>query len=210
MVTKNIQAIERHIRARRKLKARSPLTKFDNPGQCSHPLGKCRPMTTIRRLEFDEIGAAAAVHRTAFDERLPWLAGRHSANEDLRYFQERVFKTCAVWGAFEQRSLVGIIAFREGWIDQLYVVPHAQRQGIGTSLLRIAQAKFSELSLWTFQRNESARRFYEAHGFTVADETDGGGNEEREPDVLYRWSQNSHCALPDRSPGNFDIQRENG
>jgi putative acetyltransferase len=149
-------------------------------------------MTTMRRLELHEMGAAAAIHRAAFDERLPWLAGRHSPDEDLGYFQERVFKTCVVWGAFEQGSLVGIIAFREGWIDQLYVLSHAERRGIGTSLLHIAQANLSELSLWTFQRNKPARQFYEAHGFAVMDETDGGGNEEREPDVLYRWDRNSN------------------
>jgi len=148
-------------------------------------------MITIRRLNLDDMGAAATVHRAAFDERLPWLAGRHSTDEDLSYFQNRVFKICAVWGAFEQESSVGIIAFRQGWIDQLYVLSHAQRRGIGTSLLRVAQANLSDLSLWTFQRNEPARRFYEAHGFKVVDETDGGGNEEQEPDALYRWERSS-------------------
>jgi Uma2 family endonuclease len=43
-----------------------------------------------------------------------------------------------------------------------------------------------ELRLWTFQRNAAARAFYQAHGF-VAQRMTGGDNEEREPDVLYRW-----------------------
>jgi GNAT superfamily N-acetyltransferase len=43
------------------------------------------------------------------------------------------------------------------------------------------------LELWTFQVNESARRFYERHGFTEVEHTDGAGNEEREPDVRYAW-----------------------
>jgi ribosomal protein S18 acetylase RimI-like enzyme len=154
------------------------------------------PITTLKRLELDDMRAAAAVHRAAFDERLPWLAGRHSADEDLNYFQNNVFKACSLWGAFEKEILVGIIAFREGWIDQLHVLPHAQRRGIGTSLLRIAQRTFPKLSLWTFQRNEQARSFYEAHGFAVINKTDGGGNEEQEPDVLYHWDQNSTDTLP--------------
>jgi hypothetical protein len=41
--------------------------------------------------------------------------------------------------------------------------------------------------LWTFRRNEDARRFYERLGFCVVELTDGSGNEEREPDVLYAW-----------------------
>jgi putative acetyltransferase len=168
------------------------VSQSDDAEQPSSPVGECKPMTTIRRLELEDMIAAAGVHRAAFDGRLPWLAGRHTAGEDLGYFQARVFKVCVMWGAFEQGMLVGIIAFREGWIDQLYVLPHAQKRGVGTSLLRIAQANFSELSLWTFQRNQSAYRFYEAHGFAVVDKTDGGANEEREPDVLYRWRRKSN------------------
>ena len=47
----------------------------------------------------------------------------------------------------------------------------------------------SALQLWAFQRNTAARAFYEAHGFTVQRLTDGSGNEEGEPDVLYAWSR---------------------
>ena len=43
------------------------------------------------------------------------------------------------------------------------------------------------LDLWTFQTNIGARRFYERHGFVSVDTTDGE-NEERAPDVHYRWS----------------------
>jgi GNAT superfamily N-acetyltransferase len=38
---------------------------------------------------------------------------------------------------FDNQQLVGIIAFREGWVDQLYVLPSSQRRGIGTALLRV-------------------------------------------------------------------------
>jgi ribosomal protein S18 acetylase RimI-like enzyme len=40
---------------------------------------------------------------------------------------------------------------------------------------------------FTFQRNESASAFYEAHGFRIVDLNDGSRNEEGEPDVLYEW-----------------------
>ena len=35
--------------------------------------------------------------------------------------------------------------------------------------------------------SELARQFYEKHGFVLADQTDGAGNEEGEPDALYVW-----------------------
>jgi hypothetical protein len=31
--------------------------------------------------------------------------------------------------------------------------------------------------------------FYERHGFMAIEFTDGSGNEEKEPDVLYRWTK---------------------
>lgn len=41
--------------------------------------------------------------------------------------------------------------------------------------------------LWTFQKNEGARRFYERHGFRVVKLTDRRDNMEQEPDVQYEW-----------------------
>jgi GNAT superfamily N-acetyltransferase len=98
-----------------------------------------------------------------------------------------VFKTCELWGSFDQLQLFGMIAFREGWIDQFYVRAGAQGRGIGTELLQVAQGSFARLQLWTFQRNAQARRFYQARGFVLVEETDGSRNEEREPDARYLW-----------------------
>jgi GNAT superfamily N-acetyltransferase len=130
---------------------------------------------------------AALVHRASFDERLPWLAGLHTLDEDRTFYRERVFPASTVWGALESDVLVGIIAFRKDWIDQLYVLPGTQGRGVGTSLLEVAMSDAKALSLWTFQRNAAARRFYERNGFFIAKETDGSENEEREPAVLYHW-----------------------
>ena len=50
---------------------------------------------------------------------------------------------------------------------------------------------FDCLQLWTFQRNLSARRFYEARGFALVEQTDGARNEEKEPDARYLWTRAS-------------------
>jgi GNAT superfamily N-acetyltransferase len=133
--------------------------------------------------------AAAVVHRIAFDAALPSLAGLHTPEEDRWFFRERVFANCDVWGAFDGAAMTGVIAFRGGWIDQLYVLPDAQGRGIGMALLGVAQRAFDRLQLWTFQCNAPARRFYEARGFMLAEMTDGAGNEEREPDARYLWTR---------------------
>lgn len=144
---------------------------------------------TLRRLTPTDASDIARVHRASFDDRLPWLSGIHTPDEDLAYFRDTVCATCAVWGGFEGHRLIGFIAFRDGWIDHLFVAPERQGVGLGTSLLDQAKAAQKRLRLWTFQRNDGARNFYESHGFVQIDITDGSGNEEREPDVLYEWCE---------------------
>jgi GNAT superfamily N-acetyltransferase len=141
----------------------------------------------LARLGPDDAVVAARVHRAAFDERLPWLAGLHTPDEDVWFWRERMFRDCQVWGAWDGEALNGVVAFRDGWIDQLYVLPDRQGRGAGRALLEIALQGQSRVRLWTFQKNAGARRFYERSGFAAIELTDGAHNEEREPDVLYEW-----------------------
>jgi GNAT superfamily N-acetyltransferase len=143
----------------------------------------------IRQLELADMDAAAGVHRAAFDHALPWLTGLHTPDEDRWFYRERVFTGCQVHGAFEGGALAAIIAFRSDWIDQLYVLPEVQGRGAGSELLQVAKRAFDSLQLWTFQRNPGARRFYEARGFALVEETDGARNEEMEPDARYLWTR---------------------
>jgi RimJ/RimL family protein N-acetyltransferase len=80
-----------------------------------------------------------------------------------------------------------------GWVEQLYVEPGYTGQGLGTSLLRrmlsdLQAAGAHAVRLWCFQANTGARRFDEGEGFVAVGYTDGLGNEERCPDVLYERS----------------------
>lgn len=57
--------------------------------------------------------------------------------------------------------------------------------GAGSLLIEVAKRSgVSALELWCFQANT---RFYERHGFKAIRFTDGQGNEEKTPDVRYRW-----------------------
>ncbi|MEZ2142064.1 GNAT family N-acetyltransferase [Bradyrhizobium sp. DN5] len=143
----------------------------------------------LRQLALADMDAAAQVHRIAFDQAMPWLAGLHRPDEDRWFYRERVFSTCRVWGRFDDEVLSGIIALREGWIEQLYVLPVAQGRGVGTELLGVAKEACDRLELWTFQRNALARRFYEARAFALVEQTDAARNEENEPDARYLWTR---------------------
>ena len=141
----------------------------------------------VRLLTINDMDEAAKVHRQSFDERLPSLAGLHTPEEDRDFFRTHLFDRCEVWGAVDGR-LVGLIAFANEWIEQLYILPDWQGQGIGKALLDIAKSKCPALRLWTFQQNQQARQFYERNGFVSMVRTDGLGNEEKAPDILYAWA----------------------
>jgi GNAT superfamily N-acetyltransferase len=133
-----------------------------------------------------DIEAVARLHRHVRSTCLPFLPELHTPDEDLQFFRETVFAQCEVWVAGDA-AIDGFIAFRAGWIDHLYVRPDRQRTGIGTALLTQAMQTYPLLWLWTFQRNETAIRFYVARGFREIERTDGARNEEREPDLLMEW-----------------------
>ena len=72
------------------------------------------------------------------------------------------------------------------FLDHLYIDPSWMGRGLGDRLMSLASERAGAgLQLWTHQVNAGARRFYERHGFTVAETTDGATNEERLPDVRY-------------------------
>ena len=141
----------------------------------------------LRELGREDMRNVAALHRQSRLHAMPWLRPLHTPEEDLRFFTDVVFGASRMWGYFDATGLAGFIAFHDGWIDHLYVLPSAQRRGVGSTLLEVAQREMSSARLWTFQRNLPARTFYERRGFTLVDKTDGSQNEEREPDALYEW-----------------------
>ncbi|WP_183862353.1 MULTISPECIES: GNAT family N-acetyltransferase [unclassified Rhizobium] len=141
----------------------------------------------VVRLEAKHMRDAAMLRRLALSERLPWLSDVHTPEEDEVYWRTQLFPNRTILGAISDQRLVGVIAYGENEIEQLYVLPEFQARGIGSMLLHRAQEEMDEIELWTFQKNTNARRFYERNGFVAVKETDGAGNEEREPDVLYHW-----------------------
>ena len=141
----------------------------------------------IRRALLDDMPGLARLHRRTVEISLPFVPHLHTPEEDAWWFAERLYATNEVWLLEAGDGPEGYIAFRVGFIEHLFVRPESQGARLGATLLEKAKADSLELSLWTFQQNTRARRFYERHGFVVVTETDGHDNEEQLPDVLYRW-----------------------
>jgi ribosomal protein S18 acetylase RimI-like enzyme len=76
------------------------------------------------------------------------------------------------------------------WIDQLYVHPDFVSHGIGAALLAsVISSDAKSIRLYTFEQNTRARLFYERRGFVAIAFSDGHGNEEKCPDVLYELTR---------------------
>lgn len=144
-------------------------------------------MSAITKLTLDHVEQAANLHRVAGALIPGYDTTLHSADEYYIFYRDEVMLKDDLWGVFDGSRLQGFIALLPGWIDHLYVDPAIHRAGIGSSLVRLAQEKQSELRLYTFQSNVNARAFYEKHGFVIKELTNGERNEEKMPDITYQW-----------------------
>ena len=119
---------------------------------------------------------------------MPWLVSLHDEASTSDWMRHVVIANQCVWVAIHGERLLGFAALEGTWLEQLYVDTHVQGGGIGRMLLQAAKdTSPQDLWLHVFTRNHRARRFYEAAGFVLVDESDGSGNEEHEPDCTYRW-----------------------
>lgn len=128
---------------------------------------------------------------------MTYLPALHS-DDETRAFIAHVVATQEVWiSVTKQDRVTGFAAIRDEdekiSLDHLYIAPFAQRLGLGAALLTHVKTQRPQgFSLWTFEQNHGARRFYEAHGLSLARKTDGRDNEEKLADCLYVWrSKNS-------------------
>ena len=116
-----------------------------------------------------------AMHSNAEDRE--WMAARLADGEH------------EVWVAtLPDGRIVGYALLAPAWLDHLFVEPDLRGSGIGTVLLDLVKSLRPDgFSLWVFESNAGARRFYARHGLVELERTDGSGNEERAPDVRMAW-----------------------
>ena len=142
----------------------------------------------VRRAKPKDAASVAEVFLASFNAALPTVRSVHTDDEVRRWIRDSVIARTETWVALDGEEVAGMISLVPGWVEHLYVAPHRLREGIGRRLLDLAKERSGgPLELWTFQVNERARRFYERRGFVAVELTDGAGNDEREPDMRYRW-----------------------
>jgi GNAT superfamily N-acetyltransferase len=70
----------------------------------------------------------------------------------------------------------GAVSVGNGFLSTLYVLPAYQGTGVGSALHDLALERLGaqglrEARLWTLERNDSGRRFYERRGWSLTGET---------------------------------------
>lgn len=147
---------------------------------------------TLRAVRGNDARECAHVYLRSRAFALPDVPVVHDDADVRRWMADEVVTHTDMWVADVDGVICGLMVLaheRDGsWIEHLYLEPAWVGRGLGDRFVALAKARGAEgLQLWTFQCNEPARRFYERHGFVAEELTDGRGNEERTPDVRYRW-----------------------
>ena len=143
---------------------------------------------SVERASVDDGAEIADLYLASRADALPFLRRVHPDDEVRCWIQTVLLCRGETWVARLDGHVVGFLTLIDDDLDQLYLRPGHYRRGIGSLLLTKAKERSAgRLHLFTFQRNERARAFYEAHGFRIVNLSDGSRNEEGEPDALYEW-----------------------
>lgn len=144
-------------------------------------------MIRLRAARPVDAGAVGTI-LSEFVDTTPWMPRIHSRAQDLAHAGDMI-EMGWVTLAEQATEIVGFAARDDAHLHALYVARHARDRGVGSDLLRHAQAKAPMLTLWTFEANTGAQRFYRRHGFREVLRTDGAANDEGLPDIRFDWRQ---------------------
>lgn len=118
----------------------------------------------------------------------------HSFENHLYFLNYILFEQYQIDLALIDNKVVGMIAYNEREISQLYIHINFQGIGIGQTLLnRVKEQSSGRLTLYTFEVNENAQRFYLKNGFKIIGR--GQENEENLPEI-FNMNGSSHSIKP--------------
>jgi ribosomal protein S18 acetylase RimI-like enzyme len=149
--------------------------------------------TQIRFADAADAAVIARIHMTSRLAAMPYLPAQKRSHEQVtRWVRDVLLRQCQTWVAVRDAEIMGYAALDGDLLEHLYLRPDVRRQGIGTQLLdEVRRHSPDGMSLHVFQQNTEARAFYQRHGFTVFDTSDGDRNMENLPDMTLRWAPGS-------------------
>ncbi|MFT5212282.1 MAG: ribosomal protein S18 acetylase RimI-like enzyme [Flavobacterium sp.] len=137
--------------------------------------------------------------RISFDKALDikQRSSRDSVENQLAYLEDVLANDAQISVVVEKsRSrIIGFMAQKRNVIEQLYLHPDFQGKGHGKRLINLAKSRSSgELTLYTFQLNLNAQKFYQTVGFEEVsrgcadmDSNPWADTQSQLADICYRW-----------------------
>jgi ribosomal protein S18 acetylase RimI-like enzyme len=144
---------------------------------------------SLRRADGVDAELIAAIFTSSRRAAMRYLPLLYTELQVLEWWiKDVVLRNSLVMLAVAYDRTGGFASVQSGVLEHLYVSPQLQGRGLGTLLLAAAKEESPRgLRLHVFQRNLSARQFYERRGFKLVELRDGSSNEEGEPDAVYEW-----------------------
>lgn len=148
---------------------------------------KSMVLNNIKIIEYDPIydEDTVAMWRES-KERALGQKEIHPFDDHVFFLNNILSKDNKIYIAVDNNKVVGIVAFNDYELNQLYIHVDYQGIGLGKRLLDLAKENSKgRLELYTFEVNHKAQRFYENNGFVIIGR--GFENEENLDDIKYEW-----------------------
>lgn len=144
-------------------------------------------MIVLRPATPTDAGAVGAI-MSEFIDTTDWMPRVHTRAEDLSFAGNMIARG---WVTVAQGAdgVVGFAAHDGADLNALYVARAVRGRGVGTALLGYVMQQRPEVTLWTFEANALAQRFYRRHGFAEIGRGDGSANDEGLPDIRFHWKR---------------------
>jgi ribosomal protein S18 acetylase RimI-like enzyme len=137
----------------------------------------------------DARACAQIIHN--WDAEVPWMVPLDTL-DSMTEFWRSLLGTAAAWVAENNGEVVGFCARNDDNIAGLYVDRHARNCGVGKRLLDLAKADRDWITVWAYEANTAARKFYRREGLIeISREMEVYDDGSRLMDVEHRWTRQS-------------------
>ncbi len=84
--------------------------------------------------------------------------------------KEKYLPIAETWVAEDMGCIWGFVSLLDNYVGGLFIHPRYQGKGVGTALINKASTKKGSLTVGVYEKNKSAKKFYEKVGFSFIDQ----------------------------------------
>ena len=110
--------------------------------------------------------------------------------EPMVIFWSGLFENDMAWVALKDDVIVGFCARSDDNISVLYLAKEARGVGVGKTLLGLAKENREWITVWAYEENRAARKFYRREGLVeIRRELEVYDDGSSLMDVEHRWTR---------------------